>query len=536
MRQRRDISTVDHGKSAAKSLSKELFEYCRYGFFRKSEEGLREIIQRYALTNNDQLREIIQRHRLTPIYHLSDYDFFFEACQSIGITEGKIRCLLEYFPDAARQTSPEHLPNTIGEGGCLPLHWACHNSCATPNIIQLLIDAAPDSIHSLSNEGSMPLHNLCSVPSSSIFGVDKTAAMQIAAMQILKMLIEKYPEAVRHPNNKGNLPIHYASQWKSPEFCRVLIEAYPGSERITNANSVLPLHYACLTGSLATVEYLYKLYPDSINHAATNGYYPIHFAIRGTTKRNNPATAAKIVQFLLDCDPDVELQKHGGMCLLQFACEMNYTHYNIEEAIQIIKILFDAHPEAIEDNRSAPNIHRYHQQIQTFINEELVYARQAKDHRLMTTPDGNGRLPLHRALQNNVRLGSIKFFDPFAVQFPDSSGALPLHIACQHHDSVSVVQYLVELDTTILIALDGDGNTVLHYACRGAKYGTIALLLEKYDAASVSKTNAQGKLPVDLLWDSNEVEDRESLEYTESVFRLLKAYPAMFGQLGQWGN
>ena len=73
--------------------------------------------------------------------------------------------------------------------------------------------------------------------------------------------------------------------------------------------------------------------------------------------------------------------------------------------------------------------------------------------------------------------------------------------------------------------MDRDGNTALHYACRGAKYDTIALLLEKYDAVSVSKRNANGKLPIDLLWDCNEVLDRDSVEYTESVFRLLMAYP-----------
>ena len=49
--------------------------------------------------------------------------------------------------------------------------------------------------------------------------------------------------------------------------------------------------------------------------------------------------------------------------------------------------------------------------------------------------------------------------------------------------------------------------------------------MEKYDAALVSKRNAHGKLPFDLLWESNEVSDRESVEYTESVLRLLRAYP-----------
>eukprot|EP00984_Skeletonema_dohrnii_P019435 scaffold9286_cov79-Skeletonema_dohrnii-CCMP3373.AAC.3 len=148
----------------------------------------------------------------------------------------------------------------------------------------------------------------------------------------------------------------------------------------------------------------------------------------------------------------------------------------------------------------------------------------------MTTPDDSGQLPLHRALQNNVRLGSIKLLvkgNPSAVLSPDISGAIPLHVACEHHDSPTVVQYLVELDTTTLGTVDNQGNTVLHLACRDAKYETIAMLLERYDAISVSKRNADKKLPIDLLWESNEVLDRESIEYTESIFRLLKAYPEM---------
>ena len=126
--------------------------------------------------------------------------------------------------------------------------------------------------------------------------------------------------------------------------------------------------------------------------------------------------------------------------------------------------------------------------------------------------------------------GSIKLLikgNPFAVQFPDSSGALPLHIACQHHDSADVIGYLIGLHTLTLDALDRGKNTALHYACRGAKYETIALLLEKYSTASLSKTNDHGKLPIDLLWESNAVEDRESVGYTGSIFQLVRANPEM---------
>ena len=291
-----------------------------------------------------------------------------------------------------------------------------------------------------------------------------------------------------------------------------------------------------------------RQYPEAIDIATTQGHYPIHVAILSTMRRDNPATAVDIVRFLLDCDPNQKLKRlqedddeeseeddfgfdNDSESLLRFVCMQKYKNSNIEAGVQIIKILFDAHPEAIEGyGFSRKYIRFYHQQVQEFINNQLVYARLTKDHLLMTTRDDNGQLPLHTALLNNVRLGSIKLLvtgNPFpsALQSADNNGRLPLHVACQHHDSTDVIDFLVEHDPSTLDAVDGEGNTVLHLACQNAKYDTIAMLLKKYDAVSVSKRNAQNKLPINLLWESTAVGDRESREYTESVFQLLKAYP-----------
>jgi hypothetical protein len=235
------------------------------------------------------------------------------------------------------------------------------------------------------------------------------------------------------------------------------------------------------------------------------------------------------MQFLLDCDPNVKLQMfRGTMSLLHFTSQQKYDDSNIEAGIQLIKVIYDAHPEAIEKNEIVSDLNRYHRDVQTFLNAQLDYSRQAKYHCLMMTPDEKGQLPLHIALQNNVTLGSVTLLvrgNPSAIRSFDNSGVMPLHIACQHYESASVVQYLLGLNRKTLCATDFENNTALHYACRGAKYDTIALLLDKYEAVSVSKRNDDKKLPIDLLWESDEVEDRESIEYTESVFRLLRAYP-----------
>ena len=118
-------------------------------------------------------------------------------------------------------------------------------------------------------------------------------------------------------------------------------------------------------------------------------------------------------------------------------------------------------------------------------------------------------------------------WNPSAIRCADNRGMMPLHIACQHHESASVVEHLINLDPTSLRAIDFEHNTALHYACRGANHAIIALLTEKYSAVSVSKRNAHGQLPIDLLFASREVSDRESVEYMESIFRLLRTHPAM---------
>ena len=406
------------------------------------------------------------------------------------------------------------------------LHFACMQTNDDSNVeacfqmIEAIYDAYPISVYCPS-VGGLPIHNLCRWKNRKIED-------EKVGRKILKLLLDKHPESIRGTmNSERNLPLHCASSKRSPEYCQLLIESYPGSVRVRNSDGVLPLHYACHDNTLPAVRYLYILYPDAVNHATLSGLYPIHCTVMRPSQKRK--AALDIVQFLLDCDPRVKVQKFRGKSLLHFACRQEYKDSTIKVGIQIITAIYDAYPGAILDNNTfTSNIHRWHEQVQAFINNEMIYVRQARSFRQMTTPDEQGQLPLHRALRNNASLGSIKLIlkvNPSTVRNVDNNCSLPLHLACQHHDSPLVIEHLIDLYPSSIRHIDFDHNTVLHYACRGLNYGSIALLLDKYEAASVSKRNIHNQLPIDMLFESIAVEDRESIEYTDCVYRLFRAYP-----------
>ena len=91
-----------------RDLLAELFAHCASDSL--SEDGLREIIERHGCApNNPDIRK---------------YDFFRKACQNERVTDGIIRCLLEYFPGAASVINQQ-----------TPLHILCRNkkNCHTRN-------------------------------------------------------------------------------------------------------------------------------------------------------------------------------------------------------------------------------------------------------------------------------------------------------------------------------------------------------------------------------------------------------------------
>lgn len=104
-------------------------------------------------------------------------------------------------------------------------------------------------------------------------------------------------------------------------------------------------------------------------------------------------------------------------------------------------------------------------------------------------------------------------------------GLLPLHHALFTGASLGSIKALTKRNHALLNVADDKGNRPLHFACSRGNLKVINFLLGCNDS-SVSVRNTEGKLPIQLLSESEEEKlDRDSPEYVETVMRLLLAHP-----------
>ena len=330
------------------------------------------------------------------------------------------------------------------------------------------------------------------------------------------------------------------------------MNAYPESvKRRGSGDGCLPFHHACNNGRLETVEYLFGLYPECIHIRDNWGHLPIHEAMNLPGEGEN---AIDIIKFLLKHDPECVSKPTTGEYIswpLHLLCN-NYDKPNVTE------LLFDIYPEAIllrndreqlpidvlrrndeslpiDPETGEPYAKEYRQRNQkliSFLSIQMGYARKAQDETAMRTPDSAGMLPLHNSLYASASLGAIKLLvkgNPDAIRVPDGIGIHPLNIASQY-STLGVVKYLAELSPDRLNACDVNKNYLLHHACRRGNCEVIHYLLET-PMNSVSERNVIGMLPIHLFCEFvNEQEEEEddaedTTEYTETIWRLLTAYP-----------
>ena len=421
----------------------------------------------------------------------------------------------------ALQEIINRLGTRVSSQNPLCFHKACGNEKVTLAIVQLLYNTLPEAFRLRDDYCWLPIHRLCRNKD-----LDDTNSIDI-----LRFMLNIDPTLPREVSlGNGCLPVQFAVANKSTIFCKILIDAYPDSLQMGSDDGWLPIHDACANDQRVdtadTIQYMLEVDPELVNAERGGGYLPIHLAAT-----LNEGT--KSIELLLKYDPDAaskETNNGSHRLPLHRACAA----YNPN--LTSIQLLYDAYPEAIfardRDGRTPVDIARSNDRnqptIKVFLQTQLEYFRQAQDMTFMTTVDGDGWLPLHRALKDDAPLGSIKLLirgNRAALQVAGQNGVYPVHIACEF-SSKKVVWYLVELaEVDTLNSIDANNNSPLHYACRGGNYDVLKYLLEA-NVPSVSDRNNDNKLAIHLLFEcGEETHDRESMEYVETIYQLLLANP-----------
>lgn len=369
----------------------------------------------------------------------------------------------------------------------------------------------------------------------------------------LRIILDTNSDAVHHRHKIGHMShdhitlLHYAiNEERSFNFCKLLIDQNSELVKTPGNNGDLPIHLACEIGNnIELIKYLIHQYPESINISDSERFCPIHIYLL-----ENEKPELDVLQFLLKHDrgavskPDRDgnLPLHLALIRGEFGTEENVFE------------LFNAYPEAIfiENGLGRKPLDiaqggspyysecRLDYSVAEFLEFQLDLEYQARH---VTTPDVNGELPIHIALQRrNAPLGTTKLMvaaNPTSLSVADHYGLIPLHIE-SYYGNLDVVKFLVEKNRTTLVACDLIGNYPLHQACRGGNCAVISYILAQ-TTQGASLRNSDGKLPIEiLLYEGGDLYDfdsdglrRYTHEYTEAVYHLLCAHPHAVAELAE---
>lgn len=316
--------------------------------------------------------------------------------------------------------------------GCLPLHCACSAPLvASPDTIELLLEAAPSSAARTNHQEQTPLHLHCMRRGSSV--------------EIARLLVNACPESLsvrdRAPG-AGFTPLHYAAQQANHPLISLLAQADHVAAATTSvSSSQTALHLLCQQNpnteeDIQSIQVLLQVAPGSATRREqTTLYTPLHLLCRGTR-----AIDVRAVQAVVDAAPAALSMRDVAECVpLHYACE-NGAHADV------IRCLLTACPNAAA--------------IRTRKNDTALTLACAANHSVES---------VQLLLQAN----------PSAALHANDYGFLPLHCVCRAYQAnTAIVQALVKACPEAVLKTTHAGESVLHLTSNnpGASIGILDLL------------------------------------------------------------
>jgi len=375
-------------------------------------------------------------------------------------------------PEAAR------IRNCFGE---LPLHCYFGSDPSNLQVLQMLVQAFPDSIRALDNHNNTPLHHV----SERMWNDD---------MQILRFILESYPGAAKIANSQGELPLHLAFEYDGGhdlESIQLLVDAHPQAAAVLSHNGSTPTYLAFKTLSfdlLPVIQLMTNACPECLKVLDSEGRSQLHLLLTESSP-NEEDVHLPVFQWVINQWPEaLQVKDSSGEMPLHVACR----EMSGRDDISILQLVIASYPEALMVRNSL------------------------------------GESPLLIAF---LAMGGdkIKRFIEM-LEFGDSmSGSSLLHILCEHcseQDKLLECLQIMDVSKTVVQAKDSLGRTPLHVlSSNGAGREACQVLLDVFpDLVKVSDNN--GNVPLHTaIHESAETSPSMSSRYYETVQCLLGAFP-----------
>ena len=470
---------------------------CRYGWL----DVVKLLIEKH---NRDP--EAKDKNQETPLHH---------ACRSISTTAPSV---VKYLLESRRCDV-----NCKNKDGMTPIQVT---PISRTDIIKELIQIDPNIVHVESNTllhkackmeametVKCLLESSCDTNCKNKFGETAIQVTPITNTSIIRMLVEK-GASPNDTNRNGDSLLHIACRENCSETVKCLLEAKCNpncknkgrlapiqvidseAEHVTDiiheliqhgadANVKYPedgstiLHYACRYGIFLIVKYLLKMKCDP-NCKNMAGETPLH--VTTVWKEGS----LKYVKELIEGGADPNIPDNDGNTLLHHACKI----VQVPEAMKCFNYLLEAKCDTNCRNKDELTPIQVTNPGNTYVIGKLI--RNCAD---VNVKDDVGDTVLHRACKSG-ELETVKcLLEANCIpNCKNKAGQTPLQvIPLWRGMAVDIIEEIVKTGVDPNAAVDDDGNTLLHRACRVEMFATVKRLLEL--GFNPNKKNKAGLIP-----------------------------------------
>jgi ankyrin repeat protein len=173
-----------------------------------------------------------------------------------------------------------------GQADVTPLHLMCKLNNPPTDIISDIVEAAPEVVSWVDSHGWLPLHHACA---------------NGASPDVLQVLSTAVPESKITQDNQNRTPLHFYATRNSDNPAAMAINvgllSDTGAAELPDRGGMLPMHYACAYGtSPAVLKVLVQSYPESLLAKENKGRTPMHLAMVNAHRDASPGVLAFLLE------------------------------------------------------------------------------------------------------------------------------------------------------------------------------------------------------------------------------------------------